>query len=75
MITTTEFHNYLIHLNLFRWQIIETPTGFEATISKDCNPNLSDFTQVQRNEDGTWYVRLSKKDIHNEAITKGFFTV
>ena len=72
-ITTNQFLNYLEALNLFRWKITETPSAFEAVISKDTKPNLKDFTQVLLNDDGTYWVRLSKEDINNELITGTFF--
>ena len=74
-ITTNQFLNYLEALNLFRWKITETPSAFEAIILKDTKPNLNDFTQVMLKEDGTYWVRLSKKDINNSLITKDFFSL
>lgn len=74
-ITTNQFLNYLEALNLFRWKITETPSAFEAIISQDTKPNLNDFTQVMLKEDGTYWVRLSKKDINNSLITKDFFSL
>lgn len=68
-----QFFNYLVALNLFRWNIMETEDSFVACVSQESNPNVSDFTQVYQNNDGTWSVRLSKADMYNEAITKGFF--
>ncbi len=73
MTNKDKFFDYLVSLDLFRWHIVETPSAFEATLSIESKPNLSDFTQVSQNEDGTWWVRLAKVDVHNEAITKGFF--
>lgn len=75
MITTEQFHHYLIHLGLFRLTISETSHAFWATLTESDQPNLSNFTQISKNEDGLPVVRLSKKDIHNEAITNGFFAV
>jgi hypothetical protein len=75
MITTEQFHNYLVHLGLFRIQIGETSNSFEAILSFTDEPDLSDFTQIHKDAYGYPVVRLSKNDIHNEAITKGFFTV
>ena len=63
-ISVENFHQYLESLNLFRWSIIETKSAFEAIISQDTKPNLKDFTQVLKNEDGTWWVRLAKVDAH-----------
>lgn len=71
--TTENFLQYLESLNLFRWNITETNLAFEATISTRTIPNLKNFTQVLQNEDGTWWVRLSKADLQNESITGGFF--
>lgn len=73
MATKVNFLAYLESLNLFRWDITETKTGFEATISERTVPNLNNFTQVNRNDDGTWWVRLSKQDVNNQNITGGFF--
>jgi hypothetical protein len=75
MITTNQFHNYLISLDLWKIEIMETSEAFYAILTESDKPNLSDFTQVSKNQFGKPLVRLSKKDIHNEAITKGFFTV
>ena len=72
-ITSNQFLNYLEALNLFRWKITETPSAFEAVISQDTKPSLKNFTQVLLNDDGTYWVRLSKKDVNNELITGGFF--
>jgi len=72
-ITTGQFFDYLQSLGLFRWMITSTKTGMEAILSKDCKPELSNFTQVVRNDDGTWFVRLSKSDYFNKKITRGFF--
>lgn len=72
-ITTAHFVNYLETLNLFRWNATETKSAFEATLSMRTVPNLKNFTQVLKNEDGTWWVRLAKVDLQNESITGGFF--
>ena len=72
-ITKERFLSYLENLGLFRWSITETPSEFEAIISKDTRPDIDNFTNWQIREDGTYWVRLSKKDLLNEKITKGFF--
>ena len=72
-ITTGQFYDYLESLDLFRWNITSTKTGIEAILGESDDPKLSDFTQVKKNDDGTWLVRLSKADYFNELITKGFF--
>ena len=72
-ITTGQFFDYLESLGLFRWMITSTKTGIEAIISQDNQPQLSNFSQVIKNDDGTWLVRLSKSDYFNESITKGYF--
>jgi hypothetical protein len=72
-ITTLDFFNYLESLDLFRWSISNTPNGMEAILSQDSKPCRDNFTQVLRNGDGTWFVRLSNADYHNDLITKGFF--
>ena len=71
-VTTAHFVAYLESLNLFRWTSTETKSAFEATLSMRTKPNLKNFTQVLKNEDGTYWVRLSKADLTNEAITNGF---
>ena len=73
-IKTNDFINYLESLKLFRWSITETPSAFEAVISKDTKPNTKNFTNWLINEDGTYFVRLSKLDVFNDKITFGFFT-
>ncbi|MGH2666078.1 hypothetical protein [Flavobacterium sp.] len=72
-ITTLDFLKYLESLNLFRWNITLNKNGFEAVISQDTVPSIKNFTQVEENKDGTFWVRLSKIDIYNESITNGFF--
>lgn len=72
-VTTAHFVAYLESLNLFRWNATETKSAFEATLSMRTEPNLKNFTQVLKNKDGTFWVRLSKEDLTNEAITNGFF--
>ena len=72
--TTENFLQYLESLNLFRWNITETESAFEAVISIRTRPLLKNFTMVLLNEDGTYWVRLAKVDMQNEAITNGFFT-
>lgn len=72
-ITTTDFFNYLNFLDLFRISIEDLGCSFEAVISEDCEINPSNFTQTYTNKDGYPCVRLSKKDLFNETITKGFF--
>lgn len=72
--TTENFLQYLESLNLFRWNITETESAFEAVISMKTRPLLKNFTMVLLNEDGTYWVRLAKVDMQNEAITNGFFT-
>jgi len=71
--TIEKFHQYLESLKLFRWNATETKSAFEATLSMGTVPNLKNFTQVLKNEDETWWVRLSKEDLFNDAITNGFF--
>lgn len=75
IVTSEQFISYLESLGLFRWKLTQNINGFEAILSKDSCPNISDFTQVLENADGTWYVRLSKNDWHNQSITKGFFSL
>ena len=70
---TEHFLEYLESLGLFRFQIVKTITGFEAILRSSDEPNLTDFTEVRKNNDMTNWVRLSFDDIHNQAITKGFF--
>ncbi len=62
--TKDQFHQYLIDLNLFRWNVVETISAFEATISQTTTPQMKDFTTVLLNDDGTWWVRLAKVDEH-----------
>jgi hypothetical protein len=73
MITTKDFEQYLQSMNLDCDNIVETDSAFEATLSMGTVPNLKNFTQVLKNEDETWWVRLSKEDLFNDAITNGFF--
>jgi len=72
-ITTEMFFDYLESLDLFRWKIVENENGMEAIIGQGTKPNLENFTQVQRQKDGTFWVRLSNSDYFNNSITKGFF--
>ena len=74
-ITTTDFLRYLELLGLFRFKLDETTHSFEATVVSTTKPNIGDFTQMYLKEDGTYYVRLSKKDLDNTEITKGFFNI
>jgi len=60
---TNDFFNYLTSLDLFRWSIKETENGFEAILSDSKKPNVKNFTQIKKEKDGTFWVRLSKKDI------------
>jgi hypothetical protein len=73
MVNSSNFLEYLIHLGLFRYTISQNENGITAILRQSDNPNLSDFTQVYRNSDNTWTVRLSKLDYNNPKITKGFF--
>jgi hypothetical protein len=75
-ITTEYFYNYLISLGLFRLTIRVDELSFTAQLSDAAKPNKDDFTQILRtpNENYPFYkVRLSKKDLFNDKITKGFF--
>lgn len=72
-ITTTEFFNYLNSLNLFRITIKDLGHSFEALLSNNSKPDPNNFTQIYKDENNYTCVRLSKKDLFNEAITKGFF--
>lgn len=63
--STEDFLEYLEANQIFRWTIKETPSAYEAIISKDTDiaSKKELFTQFLLNEDGTYWVRLSKKDI------------
>ena len=61
--TKEDFQSYIDSLGLFRWKISETVSGLEAILSSKSVPNLDDFTQFQKQDDVTFWVRLSKKDI------------
>jgi len=73
IVTSEQFLSYLESLGLFRWKLTQNINGFEAILPENSYPNISDFTQVLKNADGTWFVRLSKSDFYNNLITKGFF--
>ena len=72
-VTTTEFYNYLNSLGLFRIAITENETAFYATIQD--TPKLENFSVITKPDEKNpfWEVILSKNDIYNEKITKGFF--
>ena len=72
-ITSEQFLNYLESLGLFRIKIEIKETGAEAVVSSTSAPSIGDFTQISRNENGGFWVRLSNKDYLNRAITDGFF--
>jgi|6_EtaG_2_1085325.scaffolds.fasta_scaffold08843_8 hypothetical protein len=70
-ITTKDFFNYLNKLGLFRLKLEENDQSFIGIVN--VKPNLSDFTQTKDIGGGLFEVRLSKEDIFNHKITKGFF--
>lgn len=72
-ITTKEFHDYLISLGLFRIKINESKYLFFADLSGFSEPKAGDFTKVGLTEEGYPYAQLSKADLFNHSITKGFF--
>lgn len=46
--------------------------GIYANVVEN-EPQVEDFTQYKKISHDQWQVRLSRKDIHNKAITNGFF--
>ena len=73
-ITTKQFHEYLISLNLFRWSIVDNGHGMTAILGSGDAPRIENFTQITTTPFGDWEVRLSKKDYFNDSITNGFFS-
>lgn len=73
-ITQEDFQRYLISLDLYYVIVRENENSFFAVITTE--PNVKDFTQIISEPTALypyWEVRLSKSDIDNEKITKGFF--
>ena len=69
--TIQSFIAYLESMNLDHSNVVDTEQEFIATVFWE--PRLRNFTQVLRNTNGTWLVRLAKVDLQTEAITGGFF--
>lgn len=74
-ITNEDFLKYLEFRGLHRWTLKKTESGFEAVVSAGEKPIRSHFTQVLIQDDGTYWVRLSKKDLDNKLITNNFFNL
>ena len=67
-----QFLNYIKHLKQTPVDAQETGQDFSCKVFT--RPNGSRFTQVTtRAKNDFWTVRLSKKDLQNDSITKGFF--
>lgn len=70
--TLKSFEEYLKSLDLISIYIEENEHSFKALVVEG-SPSIEDFTQITRHVLAGYTVRLSKKDIDNNKITKGFF--
>jgi len=69
------FRSYLTAKGYIADMVTEAENGVEAIILKDTPPNLKDFTQAKRLITGNYWVRLSKLDYNNQAITDRLFSL
>lgn len=70
--TKKRFREYLKSLGFVTNCVTENEYSFEALVV-DSVPSIKDFTQIRRHTLRGYVVRLAKKDLNNEKITKGFF--
>lgn len=73
--TKVRFMQYLRTLGISYTKLIMTSTAFEAQINKDITNYqvAKNFTNCYLDSKGNNWARLGTADIHNDAITKGFF--
>jgi hypothetical protein len=72
-ITIEDIFNYITELSIFRLNIIANGDDFIIITRSVDLYQESHFTTCKKLEDGSYVLTLSKADIFNSVITRGWF--